>query len=327
MVGGPAEIRCSLADPRIEESSGIAAASSTDEVVYTHNDSGDQPRFFAIDTRTCATRATFQVSGARNLDWEDMAAGVATDGTPVLWLADIGDNAARRATVVVYEVDEPGADASGGSVRPRQRWTLTYPDGAHDAETLLVDPETGRPVIITKDTTTGRSVAYRLPASGSGVLERLVGLDVRALPGGGLASPAWSLTGGATSPDRTTVALRSYLGAWLWTTTPGEPLSATLVRRPEILTLPVGRQAEALTFTRDGTGIWVTSEGPASPLARIPLTPTPPDTDPPKPGPAPPLVAADPILPGPGQTAQLAFLAAAATLALGGMALVARRRR
>jgi hypothetical protein len=325
MVGGPAEIRCSLADPRIEESSGIAAASSTDEVVYTHNDSGDQPRFFAIDTRTCATRATFQVTGARNLDWEDMAAGVAADGTPVLWLADIGDNAARRATVVVYEVDEPGADASGGSVRPRQRWTLTYPDGVHDAETLLVDPETGRPVIITKDTTTGRSAAYRLPASGSGVLERLVGLDVRALPGGGLASPAWSLTGGATSPDRTTVALRSYLGAWLWTTTPGEPLSATLARRPEILTLPVGRQAEALTFTRDGTGIWVTSEGPASPLARIPLTPTPlgPSSNDPTESLDP--ETNDPIPPRSQVT--LVLLAAAATLALTSLFLVVRHRR
>lgn len=326
-VGGLAEIRCSLADPRIEESSGVAAASLTDEVVYTHNDSGDGPRFFAIDTRTCATRATFGVTGARNLDWEDMAGGLAADGAPVLWLADIGDNATRRASVVVYEVDEPQADASGGSMRPRQRWTLTYPDGAHDAETLLVDPETGRPVVITKDGAAGRSLAYRLPASGSGVLERLATLDVRALPGGGLASPSWSLTGGATSPDRRTVALRSYLGAWLWTTAPGEPLSTTLARRPETLTLPVGRQAEALSFTRDGTGLWVTSEGPASPLSRVPLTPTPPGSSPKDPTESLDPETSNPTLPPKSQTALVVLLAAVAALGLVSLAIVARRRR
>ncbi len=265
-------MRCRLADERISESSGIAAASTTDDVVFTHNDSGDRARFFAVDTATCATRATYAVTGATNLDWEDMAAGVATDGAAVLWLADIGDNGAQRLSVVVYEVDEPAAAAAGGPLRVRSRRTLTYPDGPHDAETLLVDPETGRPVIVTKDGRTGASRVYRLPA-GSGPLERLADLDVRALPGGGLTGAAWSLTGGATSPDRRTVVLRSYLAAWLWTTAPGEPLATALARPPEPLTLPLGGQSEAVTFTRDGTALWATSEGAGTPLLRVPLTP------------------------------------------------------
>ena len=138
-AGGPPDVRCSLADERISESSGIAASSSTDEIVFTHNDSGDRARFFAVETGTCATRATYEVNGASNLDWEDMAAGLAADGAPVLWLADIGDNRARRASVVVYEVDEPAAGAPGGALRTRARRTLTYPDGPQDAETLIVD--------------------------------------------------------------------------------------------------------------------------------------------------------------------------------------------
>jgi len=271
-AGGPPDVRCSLTDERISESSGIAASSSSDEVVFTHNDSGDRARFFAVDAATCATRATYEVTGATNLDWEDMAAGVAADGTPVLWLADIGDNQARRASVVVYEVNEPAAAAPSGAIRTRSRRTLTYPDGPQDAETLIVDPESGRPVIVTKDGQDGVSRVYRLPVA-SGPLERLADLKVRALPGGGLTSAAWSLTSGATSPDRRTVVLRSYLAAWLWTIAPGEPLATTLARPPESLTLPLGRQAEALTFTRDGTGVWVTSEGTGTPLARVPLTP------------------------------------------------------
>lgn len=323
-AGGPAENRCSLADERISESSGIAAASTTEEVVFTHNDSGDRARFFAVDTATCATRATYELTGASNLDWEDMAGGLGADGAPVLWLADIGDNRSRRAAVVVYEVDEPAAAAPGGALRTRSRRTLSYPDGPQDAETLLVDPESGRPTIVTKDAKAGASRVYRLPA-GSGPLERLADLDVRALPGGGLTGAAWSLTGGATSPDRRTVVLRSYLAAWLWATAPGEPLATTLARPPEPLTLPVGGQAEAVTFTRDGTGLWVTSEGAGSPLLRVPLEPTPQAAAPGvarEPAPR----SAEPIVPTRGPIAPLILGAAGAALVLGILALVIRGR-
>jgi len=272
-VGGPAELRCRLADARITESSGVAAASWSDDVVFTNNDSGDSARFFAVDARTCATRAAYTVSGATNVDWEDMARGSAADGTPVLWLADIGDNLARRSSVVVYEVAEPGASAAGGTVSVRNRWTLFYPDGPRDAETLLVDPETSRPVLVSKDAAAGQSRAYRVPAAGSGRLEALAPLDVKALGGGAFGSPSWSLTGGATSPDRRAVVLRTYLGAWVWASSPGEPLAAVLARRPDAIATPLDRQPEAMSFTRDGSGVWITSEGAAAPLHLIPLTP------------------------------------------------------
>ena len=291
-MGGPPEVRCALADPRITESSGVAAASWSDDVVFTHNDSGDGARFFAVDARSCATRAAHTVRGAANLDWEDMARGAAPDGTPVLWLADIGDNRARRRSVVVYEVAEPGPSAAGGTVAVRSRWTLTYPDGAHDAETVLVDPETRRPVVVTKDSTGGRSRAYRVPPAGSGVLEPVADLDVRALEGGGLVGLAGALTAGATSPDRTTVVLRSYLSAWAWAASPGEALGTVLARPPQRLELPVGRQSEALSFTRDGRALWATSEGAGSPLTLVPLDPA---------SPAPP--AAAPVGPPPPPTA------------------------
>ncbi len=328
VAAGPPEVRCLLADQRIAESSGVAASSRTDDVVFTHNDSGDSARFFAVDTRTCATRATYSVRGAKNVDWEDMAGGAAPDGTPVLWLADIGDNGAKRSGVVVYEVAEPGPGVDG-PLPVRSRWTLTYPDGAHDAETLLVDPETGRPAIVTKESARGASRAYRVPRSGSGVLEPLAGLDVRSLPGGGFAGPSWSLTAGATSPDRRRLVLRSYLAAWTWTTAPGEPLATSLARPPERLDLPVGRQSEAVSFTRDGSAVWTTSEGAGSPLTLVPLsspspTPAAGGASPSTPSPA------DPILPVGIRTRPLLLLAGAGTALVVGLLLlvfrVSRRR-
>jgi len=306
----------------------VAAASWSDDVVFTHNDSGDEARFFAVDARTCATRAVYTVDGATNIDWEDMARGTAGDGSPVLWLGDIGDNDARRTSVVVYEVTEPGASSVEGKVPVRSQWTLTYPDGAHDAETLLVDPETGRPVVVTKDVAGGQSRVYRIPAAGSGVLEPLTRLDVRALDRGGLAGPTWSVTGGATSPDRRSVVLRTYLAAWVWTAKPGEPLAAILARRPENLDVPIDRQPESVSFSRDGRGLWLTSEGAGTALNLLPLGPAAADTPP---GPATTTRARSEVTAAPYRRGALPY----ALVAIGGamlsgflvVALRSRRRR
>ena len=91
-----------FADPRITESSGLAT-SSTGELVYTHNDSGDEGRFFAVgpDGRT---RTAYVVPGVEPRDWEDMARGPDEQGRSSLWLGDIGDNNAVR----INRLPEPG---------------------------------------------------------------------------------------------------------------------------------------------------------------------------------------------------------------------------
>jgi hypothetical protein len=116
----------------------------------------------------------------------------------------------------------------------------------------------------------------------------------------------------------------------MWTAAPGEPLAAVLARPPETLDPPLGRQAEAVSFTRDGSGLWLSSEGPEAPLHRIPLnagatgaaaTPPPPGqiTDP---GLA-PVRTRDRSLAGPVAVAAGGVVLAGAIVALG----VRRRRR
>ena len=90
--------------------------------------------------------------GAQAEDWEDIAVGPGPGGGAALFLADIGDNAAARPNVVVYRVKEPRVAAGGGGSTARARaLVLRYPDGAHDAEALLVSPTTGALFIVAKD--------------------------------------------------------------------------------------------------------------------------------------------------------------------------------
>ena len=77
-----------MADPRIDESSGVAVSRRDPNVLWTHNDGGvgKKPRLFSID-RAGKTLAVFSIGGTSLHDWED----IATDGAGHLYLGDIGN--------------------------------------------------------------------------------------------------------------------------------------------------------------------------------------------------------------------------------------------
>ena len=129
-----------LADPRIQESSGLVAA-STPGIVFTHNDSGDEARFFAVATRG-ATLTTYVLPDVQARDWEDIARGPDEHGRSSLWLGDIGDNDAKRDNgLLVHRVAEPvPGEAAEVVTEPPTSFRLRYEDGPGDAETLLVHP-------------------------------------------------------------------------------------------------------------------------------------------------------------------------------------------
>src|SRR5512146_2363423 len=91
-----------LSDPALNEISGVVASIAHPGVLWAHNDSGDVPRFFAVDGAGNRL-ATISVAGAQAVDWEDIARGPCPAGT-CLYLADIGDNKAQRSSYTIYRV-------------------------------------------------------------------------------------------------------------------------------------------------------------------------------------------------------------------------------
>ncbi len=137
-----------IRDPAIGEASGLAISPTHPGLLWTVNDSGNPPVLFGVaaDGRTVAR---VRVSGVANVDWEAVAAFRDGAGRALLAAADIGDNRAVRAGVEIDIVPEP-ARLGSSTQAPSRRLTLTYPDGPHDAETLLVDPRDRRLFIVTK---------------------------------------------------------------------------------------------------------------------------------------------------------------------------------
>jgi hypothetical protein len=156
-----------IASPEIRESSGLVKSRHHPGVFWTHNDSGDEPRIFAITARGDLI-AQFAVEGARNRDWEDITA----DDAGNLYVGDIGNNRNRRRDLVVYRIPEPDPFAAARSVRADLALPFRYADQKgfpqwrrwnFDAEALFwMD---GALYILTKHRSDRRTQLYRLPVT------------------------------------------------------------------------------------------------------------------------------------------------------------------
>ena len=276
VVYGDPVVAFTFTDPRIEESSGLASSSTTDGVVFTHNDSGDEARFFAVDARG-RTLTTYVLPGVRARDWEDLARGPDEQGRSSLWLGDIGDNNASRDNgILVHRVREPvpGAQERVTTEAPTS-FRLRYPDGPGDAEGLVVHPTTGRLYVFSKPLA-GPSQVYRAPErldpAGPNRLERIGEVSPRPTgtgggPGiGGLAQLL--VTAADISPDGQRLAVRTYTDVYEFAL-PGGDLEAGLATDPVVSPLPSTRQGEGLAYSRDGRSLLVSTEGRGSPVHRV----------------------------------------------------------
>ena len=204
-----------FANRLLTESSGVAVSRSQPGVLWTLNDSGNDPLLFATDTLG-RDRGTFRVTGARNEDWE--AIRVARCGArSSVYIGDIGDNVEGRHDIVIYRVPEPTVPAAGGSrpgdrpaTRPTTRATalrVRYPDGPHDAESLIVTPA-GDLLLLTKS---GRAIRlYRVPASAWGAGRTAVADSLGVIPIVPETASFRLVTDAALAPDGLRVAVRTY---------------------------------------------------------------------------------------------------------------------
>ncbi|MEE9205670.1 MAG: hypothetical protein V3U50_01670 [Acidimicrobiia bacterium] len=245
----------SITDPELIEVSGIAVGS--EGVIWVHNDSGSVPQLWALDDSAAVLR-TVAVS-VRNIDWEDISIGPGPDGVAYLYLADIGDNLERRASVTLHRFVEPGP--SDDRAEEIESLSVTYPGGSVNAESFFVDPSTGDSFIVTK-TATGRSSVFRIPSGAwsqpSAEAQHVATIDLGALS---------LVTAGSISPDGSVIALRTYLDVWLWERRTGETVADALRGVPCRAPAAAEPQGEALGF--DGTGYLTISEGVGSVIYRV----------------------------------------------------------
>ncbi len=264
-----------LADQRLTESSGLERSLRHPGVFWTHNDSAGEPCLFAINAKG-ATVAKVRVPKAANFDWEDVTQGLDAEDRPCLYIGDIGDNLRVRLTIQIYKIPEPDLPEDPTkeveSAEP-EIWHLNYPDGRHNAECLMMHPQTRRLYLLTKKEN-GLSALYQVPdsrvAGRAMKLEKITSLTFPAMPRlGKRPSDASATTGGAFSPDGRRLVISTYSYLHEWRLTPGRPLVEVLKKPPHLIMPPLARQMEAVCYDADNVSLWFTSEQLPAPLYHL----------------------------------------------------------
>lgn len=186
------------------------------------------------------------IIGARNLDWEALAA----DGAGNLVIGDVGNNLSRRRELVLYVVPEPRLGAT--SATPSRRILFSWPDQtefpdpelSHDCEAIFWYK--GRLHLLTKHRRDTLSRLWRaeIPASANRAYLTLVGVfDAHGM-----------VTDASISPDGRRLAVLTYRMLWVFdlAAKPDNPLAAPALGRP--IDPPVAQwQLEGCAWTDNET--------------------------------------------------------------------------
>ena len=256
IVYGPPRQIATLANDKINESSGLAVSRIETDLFWTHNDSGDKPRIYAFDAAG-KDRGEFDISGAEAVDWEDMAS-VTLDGKPYLIIGDVGDNTRRRDSCSLYVIEEPTSRKASPMA---QRIRFRYEDGPRDCEAVAIDPITRRIFLVTKSFALQCPI-YQLAWPAQASDEILV-----ARKSGSVRLPF--VTAMDIGADGRRAILATYANAYEFHRRVNESWRDAFARTPRTIEMPERRQGESICYGHDSQTLYLTSEKTPTPLWRV----------------------------------------------------------
>jgi hypothetical protein len=265
--------RMVLQDPEMTESSGLAESSRAG-IFWSHNDSGDHARLFAVEPNR-GTLGQVLLDGIEAVDWE--ALGTCNEeGKNWIVVADCGDNQAKRNSIQLYKFLEPEefkkwtpqdarSDGNAATVARKniQQIEVTFVDGPRDCEAIFLDPKSSRIVLLAKSFLPIVGV-YAVPIDFG---DRSPTIQTKASRICTINIPM--ATDMAINRENGEIVVASYLHAFYFPVgSSKESLTDQMKRLPLLLQMPPLKQIEACTFDREGN-LWVSSEGDPLGMAKL----------------------------------------------------------
>ena len=243
------------------ELSGLAAGRKNPRVLWTHNDSGDSERVFAMNEHA-QLLGTYWISGHAQRDWEDISVGPGpASGTSYVYVGAIGANTPRN-DVYVYRFPEPSvslsqpASTSVGLSRVA-KLRMVYPNREqNNAESLAIDPRTGDLYIVTKHSS-GLEKIYVYPHSAQ---NPAIVYTLRLVKQIQFPSQA---TAADFAPDGREFQVKGYTWGRIFQIPRGVTVREALSTKAAAVPYSSG---EAVTYKLDNSGYFEISEGTSKPL-------------------------------------------------------------
>lgn len=251
------EILGNLSGKQVTEASGIASSVPLAGHYWTHNDSGNDPEVFLLDNHASLV-ATVWLQNAKNRDWEDIAEGIGPQaGKHYVYVGDIGDNHAIRDHIRIYRFPEPSKVTPGSYIKLKaDELKLQYPDGARDAETLMLDPISKQLYIISKreKEVTLFKTKLLFNDGDKATLEPLIQL------------PYTWVVSGDISKDGHHIVIKTLTKIYYWHRNKGESVEEAMKKPAKELPYVVEKQGEGITITPRNNGYVTISEGKKAPV-------------------------------------------------------------
>ncbi|MFB6455407.1 hypothetical protein ACE38W_09070 [Chitinophaga sp. Hz27] len=237
------------------ELSGIAASQVNKGVLYVHDDYNGN-KTVVITNANGDDLGQIIVDNISTRNMEDISVGPGpVVGKSYIYIADIGDNNAGRASIAVYRFEEPvitNADANTKiHITAVDKLELKYPQTAVNAETLLVDPLTKDIYIASKQSSKSIiwKATYPQSTTAPTVLQSVLKTNFDLL------------TSGDISGDGSEILLRNKGQIWHWKRAAGQTIVQALLIAPE--TAPYAgneHQGEGICFAADAGGYYTDTE-------------------------------------------------------------------
>lgn len=242
-----------LSDATLFEASGLAPSHVNAGCLWTEEDSGNDNEIQLLNEDGTIV-ARYTLDGIDNTDWEDIATGPGPIlGKTYIYLAEIGDNSARHAEKIIYRFPEPAITGKQlpyeGHIKSIDIFRFTLPDGAQNAEAIILDPVQKDLFIFSKGSS---STVYKASVD----LSPKSAVRMNKV----LTLPFEKVTAATISNDGSELLIRTYRQLYYYSRQPGESLMQALNRAPLLIPLADEAQGEAICWALDGSGYYTTSE-------------------------------------------------------------------
>ncbi|SEW55048.1 hypothetical protein [Chitinophaga arvensicola] len=246
-----------VSSDNIREASGIAASVPLKGCYWTHNDSGNKPEVFLLNSKA-ELISTVKLEDVSNRDWEDIAEGIGpVKGKHYVYVGDIGDNNGIRKHIRIYRFPEPEQLPEEHVKITPDVLTLEYPNGPRDAESLMVDPISQQIYILSKrekEISLYKAGTVSFKDGDKVTLEKLIKL------------PYTWIVSGDISKDGHHIVIKTLTTVYYWHRNANESVETAMSKAAKKLPYFPERQGEGIAILPDNSGYITISEGKNVPL-------------------------------------------------------------
>lgn len=237
-----------LSNKSLSEASGIADSKTNTGFLWVQQDSGNPPEIDLVQHNGTWLK-TIHLANIANRDWEDLVLSTGPKaGVHYLYLAETGDNLLVHPDYAIYRLEEPATATD--TVKQIDKIAFFYPDGSHNAEAILVDPDTKDIYIITK--VDKRSQVFKLTYPYSTTVTNKAEL---------VGSLTYNLAvSAALSPKGNEIVVKTYDAIYYYQRAAGESIMQALSKTPVNLPYEQEPQGEAIVFANNDSGYYTLSE-------------------------------------------------------------------